>query len=199
MPPGKSVKRGSGPTSVVVLVVMASGAVHVKTPPPVVTVVVPDSVIGGPVPIWTTPPLDTIVSPPGSVVVRMFVPPRAVVEEVLLGGNNVKTAPPVEIVVVAVTLGRVMGVLVPICTTPELETTISPPDRVHIVALAWLCVDVVVEIGDSVNVSPSVVRVVSDERVGRVMGALVPICTTPELETTICPSERVQVVTLAWL
>jgi hypothetical protein len=58
-------------------------------------------------------------------------------------------------VVGAVTLGRVMGALVPICTTPELETTISPSDRVHVVVPARLLVGVVVGTGDSTNVSPS--------------------------------------------
>jgi hypothetical protein len=77
MPPVKPMKVGSGPISVIVLllVVIARGAVHVKFPPPVVTMVVPDSVIGGAVPIWTTPELDTIVSPFRSVVVRMLVAP----------------------------------------------------------------------------------------------------------------------------
>jgi hypothetical protein len=51
---GKPENVGSGPTfvsDVAVLVVMAAGAVYTKVCPSVVTVVVPDSVIGGPVPI----------------------------------------------------------------------------------------------------------------------------------------------------
>lgn len=44
------------------------------------------------------------------------------------GGVNVKVSPPVVIVVGAVTVGKVIGVFVPIITTPELEMTISPSD-----------------------------------------------------------------------
>lgn len=44
------------------------------------------------------------------------------------GGVNVNVSPPVVSVVGAVTVGSVMGGLVPMMTTPELEMTVSPSD-----------------------------------------------------------------------
>jgi hypothetical protein len=193
---GQVVNVGNGPRFdvdvVEVVVVMGPGAVQVNVDPPVVTVVVPESVIGAPVPMTMTPELDTNVCPSGSVVVS---PPLDVVEvvEVVVGmGESVKVSPPVVTVVGVVTLGRVMGGLVPITTTPELETTTWPSDLVQLVATGEV---VVVDVGgERVNVSPPVVRVVRDETEGRVIGVLVPMITTPELEITVWPSDLVHVV-----
>lgn len=43
-------------------------------------------------------------------------------------GISVNVSPPVVRVVGAVTVGKVIGLFVPIITTPELEMTISPSD-----------------------------------------------------------------------
>lgn len=84
-------------------------------------------------------------------------------------GDRVKVSPLVVSVVGDVTSGKVMGGLVPMMTTPELDTTISLSDLVHVVALscggklplgggAETCGGSVG--GLNVNVCPSVVSVV---------------------------------------
>ena len=103
------------------------------------------------------------------------------------GGVKVNVSPPVVSVVGELTVGSVIGRLVPMITTPELEMTVCPSDRVQVVATGddVIVVMVAPEEGVRVNVSPPVVSVVGAVTVGRVIGVLVPMITTPELEITV--------------
>ena len=100
-------------------------------------------------------------------------------------GDNVKVSPSVVSVVGEVTLGRVR-VFDPMMITPELEVNVWPSGRVVISSPGV----VVLEVGDSVKVSPSVVSVVGDVTLGRVK-VFDPTMITPELEVNVWPSGRV--------
>lgn len=179
------------------VVVTSCGGVKVNVSPPVVSVVGEEtvgSVIGGLVPMITTPELEMTVCPSGRV--HVVATGDDVIVDVVTPkeGVRVNVSPPVVSVVGVVTVGRVIGVLVPMITTPELEITVCPSDRVHVVAMGDDVMLVPPDGGVSVNVSPPVVRVVGVVTVGKVIGVFVPIMTTPELEITVSPSGRVHVV-----
>jgi hypothetical protein len=81
-----------------------------------------------------------------------------------------------------------VAVCVPMIITPELEISVWPSGSVVVITVATPFVGLVEAAdGESVKVSPSVVRVVGKARVGKVT-VFVPMMTTPELDTSVCPS-----------
>lgn len=162
------------------------GGKRVKVSPSVIRVVGAvkpvGRVMGGFVPIIMTPLLDMMVWPSDAVnVVATFGSEDVDNDD---EGNKVKVSPSVTRVVGEVRLvGSVIGGFVPMITTPELEMIVWPSGATKVVPETG---DVELDVGDGVdrvNVSPSVVRVVT--AVGRVIGGFVPIITTPELEMMV--------------
>lgn len=134
-------------------------------------------------PMITTPELEIIVCPSGAVIVSG---PDGEVE---LAGSSVNVSPSVMKVLSDDTIGNVT-VSVPIMTTPELEMMVCPSGAVAVTGPdGWSEVELA---GSSVNVSPSVTKVLSDETAGKVTVSD-PIITTPELEMIVCPSGAVVV------
>lgn len=181
------------------MVVALAGGVNVNVSPSVVSVVRDEtvgSVTGGLVPIITTPELDINVVPSDNTVLIALVG-VLVVLGLAVGGNSVKVSPSVTRVVADETVGSVTGGFVPIMTTPELDISVTPSGSVVVMALIGVLVvilELVIE-GNSVKVSPSVIRVVAEETVGSVTGGFVPMITTPELDINVTPSGSVVVMT----
>lgn len=141
-------------------------------------------------PMIRTPELDITVWPSGSTVVTG---PDGVSLEVVVPGKKVNVSPSVVSVVGEEKLGSVI-VLDPMIRTPELEITVCPSGSTVVSGPDGTLRDVdEADDGEKVNVSPSVVKVVGAEKLGKLI-VLEPITITPELETTVCPSGSVKVV-----
>lgn len=173
----------SGPDGAVVL---AGSSVNVS---PSVTKVLSDNTIGKVTvsePIITTPELEMIVCPSAPVVVSG--PDGG--SEVELGGSRVNVSPPIVKVLSDDTVGNV-NVSEPMMTIPELEMMVCPSGAVVVTAPVGR--DEAELGGSRVKVSPSVTKVLLDDTVGSVTVS-VPMMTTPELDTMVCPSGAVIVV-----
>ena len=120
-------------------------------------------------------------------------------------GVSVNVSPPVVSVVGVLTLGSVMGGLVPMLTTPELETIVSPSGLVQVVAspppppvlevpvVSMVPVDMDEE-EPKVIVCPPVVTVVNPVGTGIVF--VPPMMMADPLEIMVSPFDAVHVVTL---
>jgi hypothetical protein len=101
----------------------------------------------------------------------------------------VKVSPSVVTVDGAVKPVGIVTVLEPMMRKPELDITVWPSGRVVVTSPGC---ELVADGGMSVNVSPSVVKIDSEETVGSVTVSL-PIMRSPELEITVWPSGSIVV------